>query len=169
MAKPSRTSRKNKKAWRRNVDASDLEAGLERKAAARIAAATAAAEQAAADAELFFVDKDAASVSASASAAAAASQTSSSRRRLKGAAALKRPLRCQLVTARPPVARRVPASLEKPLKKNTKVSTSARKNKASALVPATPPRRGPSSSSSSSKQLLVDEDTGLPLAAPEDV
>lgn len=164
MAKPSR---KNKKAWRRNVDASDLEAGLERKAAARIAAATAAAEQAAADAELFFVDKDAASASALAAAAAAASQTSS-RRRLKGAAALKRPLRCQLVTARPPVARRVPASLEKPLKKNTKVSSSSRKKTVSALVPATPPPRlGPSSSSS--KQLLVDEDTGLPLAAPEDV
>ena len=122
MAKPSRTSRKNKKAWRRNVDPSDLESGLERKAAARIAAATAAAEQAAADAELFFVDKDA----ASASAAAAAAKTSS-RRRLKGAAALKRPLRCQLVTARPPVARRVPASLEKPLKKNTKVSARKRK------------------------------------------
>ena len=76
MAKPSRSSRKNKKAWRRNVDASDLESGLERKAAARIAAATAAAEQAAADAELFFVDKDAASASAAAAAATAAKTSS---------------------------------------------------------------------------------------------
>ena len=176
MAKPSRTSRKNKKAWRRNVDASDLEAGLERKAAARIAAATAAAEEAAADAELFFVDKDAAA-STSASAAAAAAAASSSRRRLKGAAALKRPLRCQLVTARPPVARRVPASLEKPLKKNTKVSS--RKTKVSPLVvPATPPPRSSSSSAlvaaaaaapASTKLAAVDQDTGLPLAAPEDV
>lgn len=166
MAKPSRSSRKNKKAWRRNVDASDLESGLERKAALRIAAAQAAAEQAAADAELFFVDKDAASAAA---AAAGAGKTSS--RRLRGAAALKRPLRCQLVTARPPVARRVPASLEKPLKKNTKVS--ARKKvspsvaAAAAPVPPTPPRRASSALAHPSKS--IDEDTGLPLAAPEDI
>jgi nucleolar protein 53 len=178
MAKPSRSSRKNKKAWRRNVDASDLESGLERKAAARIAAATAAAEQAAADAELFFVDKDAASASAAAAAATAAKTSS---RRLKGAAALKRPLRCQLVTARPPIARRVPASLEKPPKKNTKVSArkklspsvaaAAGAGAAALLVPSTPPRRASASSVAlaSSKRVVVDEDTGLPLAAPEDI
>jgi len=167
MAKPSRSSRKNKKAWRRNVDVSDLESGLERKAAARIAAATAAAEQAAADAELFFVDKD----TAAASTAAAAGAPTHGRRRLKGAAALKRPLRCQLVMARPPMARRVPASLEKPLKKNTKVSSSRKKTKVStsALVPSTPPLRRSSLALSSSKKLLLDEDTLLPLAAPENI
>lgn len=162
MAKPSRSSRKNKKAWRRNVDASDLEAGLERKAASRIAAATAAAERAAADAELFFVDKDAA---CSLTAASAVAPSSSSRRRLRGAAALKRPLRCQLVTARPPVARRVPASLEKPLKKTTKVS--AKKKNSAAPVLSTPPRSASSSALAVAK--LVDEDTDLPLSAPEDV
>lgn len=162
MAKPSRSSRKNKKAWRRNVDASDLEAGLERKAASRIAAATAAAERAAADAELFFVDKDAA---CSLTAASAVAPSSSSRCRLRGAAALKRPLRCQLVTARPPAARRVPASLEKPLKKTTKVS--AKKKNSAAPVLSTPPRSASSSALAVAK--LVDEDTDLPLSAPEDV
>lgn len=170
---PSRTSRKNKKAWRRNVDVTDLEEGLERKAAARVAAAQAAAEAAAADAELFFVDKggvEATTATTATTSTTTTATTTASRRRLKGAAALKRPLRCQLVTARPPVARRVPARLEKPPKK---------KKKSTKEPPPTTDKKTVLSSTSTSsalalasptpKRLLRDEETGLPLSAPEDV